>query len=300
MAISLCKGKNMRKILCLALLIIPFLLLAQNDVDAPVPLTNGALRNQAILDSLILAREKEVQSEYSFTDTNTLEFVAERLDIEDILAWKAALGLEPANEVLNTMTLRKLEITPYRTLLAQQKLQYGFNEVSTVSEIASVKNIPIKKFKALLGNTDALDTTWDDMSIQALGRDLETVKLTTEKFNENLLLYGSSVTLVGMLVVFFALIVISIMISQLVHLNREKKQARTISLSSDGQVKSAPKDMNQGLIAAAITALHMHEMELEDRRKMVLTFRRTPINQWRASAMHTMPNREMNPQRSKS
>lgn len=290
----------MRKILCLALLIVPLMLLAQNNVEAQVSLTNEALRAQAVMDSLALEREKEVQSEYSFTDTNTLKYVAEKLNIEDIHAWKDALGLEPANQVLDTMTLRKLEITPYRALLAQQKLQYGFNEISTVSDIASAKSIPIKKLKAMLGNTDALDTSWDDMSIQALGIDLETMKRTYEEFNENLVLYGSSVTLVGMLVVFVALVLISIMISQLVHLNRDKKQARIISLSSDGQVKSAPKDMNQNVIAVAITALHLHEMELEDRRKMVLTFRRTPLNQWRASAMYAMPNREMNPPRSKS
>ncbi len=289
----------MRKILCLTLLLIPLLLLGQNNEEAAIVPENGALRAQAVLDSLTLVREREVQSEYDFTDTNTLQFVADKLGIEDIPRWKAALGLEPGNQVLDTMTLRKLEITPYRTLLAQQKLQYGFNEISTVSQIATTLNMPIKKLKAMLGNTDPLDQTWDDMSIQALGIDLETMKSTSEEFSHNLLLYGSSVTLVGMLVVFVALVLISIMISQLVHLNRDKKQARTISLSSDGQVKKAPKDLSQSVIVAAITVLHMHEMELEERRKMVLTFRRTPLNQWRASGMLSMPNREMNPSRSK-
>lgn len=285
--------------LCLTLLLIPLLLLGQNNEEAAIVPENGALRAQAVLDSLTLVREREVQSEYDFTDTNTLQFVADKLGIEDIPRWKAALGLEPGNQVLDTMTLRKLEITPYRTLLAQQKLQYGFNEISTVSQIATTLNMPIKKLKAMLGNTDPLDQTWDDMSIQALGIDLETMKSTSEEFSHNLLLYGSSVTLVGMLVVFVALVLISIMISQLVHLNRDKKQARTISLSSDGQVKKAPKDLSQSVIVAAITVLHMHEMELEERRKMVLTFRRTPLNQWRASGMLSMPNREMNPSRSK-
>lgn len=290
----------MRKILCLTLLLIPLLLLAQGNVKVQAVLeNNGALRAQAVLDSLTLVRERQVQSEYDFTDSNTLEFVAQKLGIDDIYHWKGALGLEPANKVLDTMTLRKLEVTPYRALLAQQRLQYGFNELSTVSQIATTLNIPNKKLKAMLGNSDPLDTSWDDMSIQALGIELETMKQANEEFTRDILLYGSSVTLVGMLVVFVALVLISIMISQLVHLNREKQQSKTISLSSDGQVKSAPKNLSRDVIVAAITALHMHEMELEDRRKMVLTFRRTPINQWRASAILTMPNREMNPLRSK-
>lgn len=290
----------MRKILCLTLLLIPLLLLAQGNVKVQAVLeNNGALRAQAVLDSLTLVRERQVQSEYDFTDSNTLEFVAQKLGIDDIYHWKSALGLEPANKVLDTMTLRKLEVTPYRALLAQQRLQYGFNELSTVSQIATTLNIPNKKLKAMLGNSDPLDTSWDDMSIQALGIELETMKQANEEFTRDILLYGSSVTLVGMLVVFVALVLISIMISQLVHLNREKQQSKTISLSSDGQVKSAPKNLSRDVIVAAITALHMHEMELEDRRKMVLTFRRTPINQWRASAILTMPNREMNPLRSK-
>ncbi len=290
----------MRKILCLTLLLIPLLLLAQGNVKVQAVLeNNGALRAQAVLDSLTLVRERQVQSEYDFTDSNTLEFVAQKLGIDDIYHWKGALGLEPANKVLDTMTLRKLEVTPYRALLAQQRLQYGFNELSTVSQIATTLNIPNKKLKAMLGNSDPLDTSWDDMSIQALGIELETMKQANEEFTRDILLYGSSVTLVGMLVVFVALVLISIMISQLVHLNREKQQSKTISLSSDGQVKSAPKNLSRDVIVAAITALHMHEMELEDRRKMVLTFRRTPINQWRASAILSMPNREMNPLRSK-
>jgi hypothetical protein len=197
------------------------------------------------------------------------------------------------------MPLKRLEITPYRAFLAQQTVLYGFNELNTLSEIAASLNMPLKKLKAMLGNDDPLDKSWDNMSIQALGIDLDTVTRTREEFAEGIVLYGSSVTLVGMLVVFSALVLTSLIISQLVHLNREKTSARTISLSSDKKLKNAPKSISRNVIAAAITALHIHEMELEERRKMVLTFRRTPTNQWRASAVLSMPNREMNSSRRK-
>jgi len=106
------------------------------------------------------------------------------------------------------------------------------------------------------------------------------------------LLYGGSVTLGGMSVVFVALLLTSIIISQLVHL-KAKPKAAVIKLDGAGKIKAAPKDLSRNVIVAAITALHMHASEIEEQRKMGLTFRRTPTNQWRASAVLSMPNREL-------
>jgi hypothetical protein len=266
------------------LLLLPLALVAQ--IEAPAS-------SQAAADSLVLSREQEILSEYGFRDSNSLTDVALKLDISDIKKWKAALGLEPANQVLDAMTLRKLGITPYRALLAQQTVVYRYNELSTLAEVAATLNIPLKKFKSMLGNSDPLDKSWDNLSLQALEINLDTIREVEADFNENITSYGSSVMMVGMLVVFSALILTSLIIRQLVHLNREKKSGSTIKLNSSGQLKSAPKSMNHNVIVAAVTALHMHKMDIEERRKMVLTFRRTPTNQWRASAVLSMPNREM-------
>jgi len=282
------KGHKMHKLICVILLILPLFLAAQ--VDAP-------LQNSAIGDSLSLVREAEVRSEFGFRDSDTLMHVAEKLDITDVRAWKAALGLEPGNEVLDGTTLSKLEITPYRAVLAKQTVEYGFNELNTVSQIAHILDIPIKKLRSLLGNDDPLDNSWDHQSIQALGIKPQTVREIEADFLDDIVLFGLSVTLVGMLVVFSALLITSLIISQLVHLSREKKRDKTIVLDSQKEVKKAPKDLSSSVIVAAVTALHLHDMELEEKRKMVLTFRRTPANQWRASAILSMPNREMCPLR---
>lgn len=274
----------MQKLICLTLTILPLLIFAQ--IQSPT-------RSQSVSDSLAQERQRQIESEYNFKDTNTLLFVATKMGIKDLAKWKSALGLEPANHVLDEMTLRKLEITPYRAFLAQQSVLYGFNELNTISEIAASLNMPVKKLKAMLGNDDPLDKSWDHMSIQALGIDLDTVAAAQESFSKDIVLYGSSVTLVGMLVVFSALVLTSLIISQLVHLNRERNSTRIITLSSDRKLKKSSKNVSRNVIAAAITVLHIHEMELEERRKMVLTFRRTPTNQWRASAVLSMPNREM-------
>jgi len=281
----------MRKIILLVALILPLILVAQVELPA---------LNPAVSDSLTLVREQEVQSEYGFRDNDSLKYAAEKLDIDDLRAWKVALGLEPGNEVLDNMMLSKLEITPYRAVLAKQTVEYGFNELNTVSQIAAVLNIPNKKLRSLLGNDDPLDNSWDHQSIQALNIRPAQVREVQEGFNEDIVYFGLSVTMVGMLVVFSALLFTSIIISQLVHLSREKKRDKTITLDSDKAVKKAPKDLSRNVIVAAVTALHLHEMELEEKRKMVLTFRRTPANQWRASAILSMPNRELNsPRRNK-
>jgi len=280
--------KNTCGILLILLCLIPGLILAQELIPENA---------EAMIDSLSEAREQSIQSEYGFRDINTLSYVAQKLEIADIARFKSALGLEPANKALDDMTLRRLELTPYRALLAKQTLEYGFNEISTLTEISSVLSIPIKKLKSLLGNDDPLDKTWYNRSIQALGFSPEDIQKLKSNFDEDIYLYGSSVTLVGMLVVFLALLLTSIIIRQLVHLNGSAKSPSTITISSEGKVKNAPKNLSRNVIVAAITALHIHQHEIEEQRKMVLTFRRTPTNQWRASAVLSMPNRELSSRR---
>jgi hypothetical protein len=77
----------------------------------------------ALIDSLSESREQSILAEYGFRDTNTLSQVAQKLEIKNIDRWKSALGLEPANKALNDMTLRRLEISPYRALLGKQTVE---------------------------------------------------------------------------------------------------------------------------------------------------------------------------------
>ncbi|MCB5266855.1 MAG: OadG family protein [Candidatus Cloacimonetes bacterium] len=273
---------------CMLLFMLPFLLVGQQA---------EADDTAALIDSLSESREQSILAEYGFRDTNTLSQVAQKLEIKNIDRWKSALGLEPANKALNDMTLRRLEISPYRALLGKQTVEYGYNELSTVSEISASLSMPMKKLKAMLGNNDPLDKSWDNRSIQALNISPQRIKDIHDEFTQDALIYGASVTLVGMLVVFSALLLTSIVIRQLVHLNRAEQSTPVIKLGSEGKLKAAPKNLSRNVIVAAITALHIHQQEIEDKRRMVLTFRRTPTNQWRASAVLSMPNRELNSRR---
>jgi hypothetical protein len=68
-------------------------------------------------------------------------------------------------------------------------------------------------------------------------------------------------------------------------------------ISAKGKLVSKPGDLDRNLIAAAITALHLYKQGIEERRRLLLTFKRTPTNQWRASAILNMPNRTILRQR---
>ncbi len=256
------------------------------------------MEQPALPDSVIVQREKEIISEYNFRDTNTLEEVARKLLIADFDHWKSYLGLEPENKKLNTMSLQKLGIAPYRALLAQQYSVYGFTELSTIAEAAASISMPIKKLKQMLGLPDSISRKWDNNSLQALDFTPQQVEKIHQEFTDAQLGYGANVTGVGMLTVFLALLITSIIISQLIHLNRPPKiKHADIKVSADGKLKSASATLNHNIIVAAITALHIHQQSIEDRRRLVLTFRRTPTNQWRASAVLSMPNREMSSKR---
>ncbi|HNQ43236.1 MAG TPA: hypothetical protein PKI59_02355, partial [Candidatus Cloacimonadota bacterium] len=141
---------------------------------------------QAVSDSLAQVREQEILSEYGFRDSNTLKEVALRLNIGNTTKWKQYLGIEPANTKLDDMTLRRLDITPYRALLAQQYSIYGYTELSSLSEIAATLSIPLKKLKAMLGNDDPLDKSWDHMSLQALGFIPEDIQAVAAEFSDNI------------------------------------------------------------------------------------------------------------------
>lgn len=277
-----------RLILPLAMLLIFFPLIAQPASLSVQP---------AIPDSLSMLREAEIMDEYGFTDRYKLIDVAKKLDIADLDKWKSYLNLEPGNKVLDEMSLRKLGITPYRALLAQQYSIHGFNELSTVSETAALKKIPIKKMRQLLGY-DPLSGSRDKSSLQALGIKPDSIESISRNFDDHIMSYSVSVTIVGMLIVFSALLITSLIISQLFHFNvNPKPKDKTIVVSHSGILLNKPKGINSNVIAAAVIALHLYKLSIDERRKLVLTFKRTPTNQWRASSVMSMPNREFSNKR---
>lgn len=281
----------MPRIMILLLLLAVTLLGAE---EAPVP-TVEALQTQiqAMSDSLLQLRESEVFSEYGFRDTDQLHVVAAKLEIQNIPQWKKYLELEPQNPVLDKMSLRKLGISPYRAVLAQQYSIYGFTELSTLSELAWQKHLPVKQLRAFAG-LKSEQKQFDSYSLQSLNITPEELVRFENEFNANRLKFGLSITGTGILMVFFALAVTALVIGQLKRLNPKPQEASgTLKVTSGGKVVSHPQDLNSDIIAAAIAALHLYIQSIEERRRLLLTFHRHRSDQWHGSALLNMPNRDL-------
>jgi len=278
--------------LIVALILLSFVALAAQEIVQPT-FADLQAQIQAMSDSLLQLRESEVSSAYGFRDTDKLLDVAAKLEIADRQRWKEYLGIEPKNEVLDQMSLRRLGITPYRALLAQQYSIHGFTELSTLGELAAQKQLPVKKLRQFAG-IDSSDKSFDTYSLQALGKTPEELVAFEVDFNENKMGFGFSILGFGVLIVFSALAITALVIAQLKRLNpKPKDDAGTLVLTSSGRVKSQPVDMNADVIAAAIAALHLYRHDIEERRRLLLTFKRNRSDQWKSSVMLNMPNRDI-------
>ncbi len=287
----------------IVLLLLAGVLMAQTaqDADEATPEEAEELSLEAIVaaisDSLMQQREQQVREEFGFSNRDKLADVAEILEIQNVAKWKSYLKLDPANEALDSMTLSNLGITPYQAVLAKQFSVYGFTELSFFSEISERESIPIKKLRELVG-LKSLDKSKDHTSLQVLGVDPAHLDSLITDFHEQSVPYGLSLTLVGMLIVFGALLVTSIVVNQLQIVNKQpkaKSKAETVSTSKEdkGKPVPAPKMHDRNAVAAAIMALHIYETGIKEKKRLMLTFKRTPTNQWRASQVLEMPNRQL-------
>ena len=278
--------KQLKLIILLSMLLTWGLSAAQTEGTAPL--------SPGVADSIVVQREKEIRSEYGFRDTDRVSEVLQNLEIKNPDRWKTYLGLEADNRAIDAMTLGQLGITPYKALLAKQYSIYGFTELSTLLEVSGSLSMPIKKLKMMLGIANPNLPKYDNSSLQTLDITPERVQEVADEFNAHTIGYGLNITGVGMAIVFTALLITSLIVGQLKHLNREKKSpAADLKLSPGGKVLAASATLNQDIIVALIAALHIHQQSIDDKRKLALTYRRTPANQWRASSFLRMPNREI-------
>lgn len=254
---------------------------------------------QTITDSLAQIKEREILGKYGFRETNTLPEVANVLKVQDYALWKRFLELDPNNARLDLRSLRDLGISAYRAQLAFESATLGFNELNTVSEVSTLLQVPIKKFKQLnLDIKNPFDRDIDVMTLQRLQLNPMEVKEICDQYQETRLAHGLSITLVGMLIVFFALLITSLIISQLHRVNRAPttpapKIIKVNPLDVGELSLSAPRHsphLSSNDIIAAITTLHLHLHSIEERRRLMLTFKRASVNLWHASRVTALPN----------
>lgn len=108
-----------------------------------------------------------------------------------------------------------------------------------------------------------------------------------------------NIVLAGMLIVFLSLIIVASIISLFKHLNKTKTEPRkeddttfTKKISSIAQVadKKTVPPVDQKVLTAIITMIFLHENEVENQSKMLLTMKRAKMSQWKQASKTSMPN----------
>lgn len=197
-----------------------------------------------------------------------------------------------------------------------QDLEYVISKNATLLQIAQTVNMPVKSLKLKLAdvfkeyqlsNPDfagfpTQDRIWDNLSLEELKVSPATIAKLHDEFIDNIIGYGGSVTLAGISIVFISLLLISIIVSRLQYLgkrpskkseNKEKGKTKTVK-TPVGKITGSTDGMSANAIVAVITALHKHKSSVEERVKIQMTFSRTPVNMWSASAKLSMPNKIYN------
>jgi len=195
---------------------------------------------------------------------------------------------------------------------AGKEVQFTISENYNLRALADSINMPIKKLKSMLtaelelyGETHpefkglkTQDRRWDEISLAGLNVSSATVADKFYSFTKKTMSFGGSITVVGILVVFFSLLLISIIINQFQHLAKAKKpkqkksskSASTTVQTPIGKVTGPTTSISSNAIVAVITALHKHKLSVEERVKIQMTFSRAPVNMWSALAKMEMPN----------
>lgn len=229
---------------------------------------------------------------YGISENNTIKQVSEIVDIS-IDDLKKYFKIDPRIKNSENRTLKSLQIDPERVIIFKDDTKYGFNHNYTLFDVCDKLDIPKKKLLEYmeLGIQDQSNYT---KRLHELGKTPADIIKINEQFLEDIPEFGAILTILGMLVVFAALFVTSIIISQLAHFNIKKKTVPIVQSSIQtpiGEITTTkPQEVSSASYIAVITAIHKRRQELEEEAKVLLTWKRAAVSMWQASGKTQFPN----------
>ena len=160
----------------------------------------------------------------------------------------------------------------------------------SLKEISVNGNIPFTKLTDFLENGKELTP---DQSLRQAGVSVAKIKSIVAEFREEETSYMLGVSGIGMLIVFSSLILISITISLMKLLNTEKTQkvlSEDKSVTNRTKIRSkGQRDLNPKILASISTTIYLHELEIDEENKLLVTLNRTSgTKMWKLT--NTMPN----------
>lgn len=179
-------------------------------------------------------------------------------------------------------------------LVISQFLQADFelNDSMTIIQISEASKIPVRKIIEYLD----LDVDTNTRTpIRDFDRSSSDIQKAVVKYSENKKEYYLGIVIVGMGTVFASLLLVALIIAQLRHLDKKKTpKPRALAKPDDIGLETTDEDE----IATAITTtIYLHELEVEENNKLLLTWKRAPLSMWRAA--NYIPMNEVDPSRRK-
>ncbi|HPM02417.1 MAG TPA: OadG family protein [Candidatus Cloacimonadota bacterium] len=195
--------------------------------------------------------------------------------------------------------LTSLRVNPEDIVKYKDDITYGFNHSMALFDCARLNKIPIKKLLEYL-NLPIQDKSNYTKTLFDLKIKPSLIIEKVDYFATKKMELGAILTILGMLVVFSALAITAIVLTQMIHLGKFGKpsghgHSKTVSPASVqtpvGKIKAPrPEDLSSAAIVAVITAIHLRTQELEEENKLMLTWKRANISMWQASGKVQFPN----------
>jgi hypothetical protein len=174
--------------------------------------------------------------------------------------------------------------------LGARESEFLYQSSWTLLEFAEANRVPPRKISMALGAEFATEGL---QSLSALGITRRDAKKAVEEYRSGELGFVRNIAEVGMLIVFVSLVVVAVLIGLLRHLhiferkgNGPEPETRSVR-SIAGTIRSSG-DMSDFALAAVVAAIFLHEEEVEEENKLLLTWKRAATNLWKASK--SMPN----------
>ncbi len=241
-------------------------------------------------DSLDIMISRQIEL-FGFSEDNTLAEVSSIVNIS-VDSLVTQFKLSKKDKKIASRRLKNLRLDPENIVLFRDTIKYGFNHNFSLFEISKKLNIPIKKLLEYL-DLNIQDKTNYNKSLLELHISTQEIDIINKKFIENKPEFGAILTIIGMLVVFCALIITALVISQMAHFNKKTKviPATSSVQTPVGTITTKKKeDLSSAAIVAVITAIHMRMHELDEESKIMLTWKRANISMWQATGKVQFPN----------
>ncbi len=160
----------------------------------------------------------------------------------------------------------------------------------TLSQFTTEHNIPIKRFSQYLDGVESSDAeeTLSDLRVGRID-----ARKALAAYRENEPRFIGSIAGTGMAIVFMSLLIVSLLIGLFRHMHIfDRKEPdgtpEQRSVSSVVGTITSTGNLGEQLIAAVVTAIFLHEEEVEAETRLVMTWKRASTNLWRAR--FAMPN----------